>query len=98
MNLTTSQILMLAGMALAFGGYFALTWHKHQKGRELIMARDKRLYPDNYDQLQKADRKRLYRIHTWQAAWDRAGKLYAAIGISGVAVFLYSIILRASSG
>ena len=42
-----------------------------QKGRELITARDKRLYPDNYDQLQKADRKRLYRIHTWQEAWDR---------------------------
>ena len=93
--MTTSKLLMLVGLVLAFGGYFALTWHKHKKGRELITARDKRLYPDNYDQLQKSDRKRLYRIHTWQEAWDGTGKLFAAIAISGVAVFLYSIILSA---
>jgi len=93
MNMTLSQFLMLAGLVLAFSGYFALTWHKHKKGREMIMARDRRLYPANYEELKKSDRKRLYRIHTWQEAWDGFGKLYAGISAVGVAMFFYSILL-----
>jgi hypothetical protein len=91
MNLSPSQIAMLAGLFLMFGGYFALTWHKYTKGRAMIIARDKRLYPDNYASLQKSDRKRLYRIHTWQEAWDSTGKLYAGISVSGIILFMTSL-------
>lgn len=93
MMLDTAQILMLFGLALAFGGYFGLTFRKHQAGREMIQQRDERLYPPDYDQLTKTDRRRLYRIHTWAAVWDPVGKLLAAIALGGVLMFIYSILL-----
>lgn len=88
-----AQALMLFGLVIAFAGYFALTWHKHQKGREMIMAKDERLYPPNYHELKKSDRKRLYRIHTWQKAWDPIGKVYAVVAAIGVAMFLLSLVI-----
>ena len=92
-DLNASQSLMLFGLLIAFASYFALTWHKHQKGREMILSKDKRLYPTNYHELTKSDRKRLYRIHTWKEAWDGMGKVYAIFAAIGVFMFVLSVLL-----
>ena len=92
-HLDFAQTLMLAGLALAFGAYFALTWHKHKKGREMIISKDERLYPDDYDTLTKSDRKRLYRVHSWHEAWDGTGKFLALLSAAGVAMFVASLIV-----
>lgn len=92
-SMNTSQLLMLAGLVIGFGGYFALVWHKHLKGRTMIINRDQRLYPTNYEQLSKADRRRLYRIHSWREAWDTSGKTLAAVSGFGVVAFVASLFL-----
>ncbi|MFZ1814579.1 MAG: hypothetical protein WBO55_18205 [Rhizobiaceae bacterium] len=88
-----SQIMMLAGMGIFFVAYLALIARKHQAGKQMIMERDARLYPPDYDSLNKADRRRLYRIHTWRAAWDMIGKLLAALAAFGVLLFLTSVVI-----
>ncbi|MGB7288169.1 MAG: hypothetical protein WBC71_14665 [Salaquimonas sp.] len=92
-GLNASQALMLLGLILIFGGYFALTFRKYQKGKAMIIAKDKRLYPDNYAELQKSDRKRLYRTHTWKEAWDEVGKAYAGVSVVGIVMFILSLII-----
>lgn len=93
MNYTFSQTLMILSLGLSFGGYFLLIWHKHKKGKILIINKDPRLYPENYHELQKSDRRRLYRIHTWREAWDNTGKKYAGLTGIGVVLFFISILI-----
>lgn len=92
------QKLMVAGLAIGFGGFFALAFRKFLAGRELIIRRDPRLYPPDFDRLTKADRKRLYRIHSWAAAWDIHGKALAAIAALGVLIFILSVFMTAGRG
>ena len=94
MNLAPPQILMILGLVIAFGGYFALEFHRHKKGRDLISAKDRRLFPPNFEQLSPAERKQLYRSHSWSEAWYLTGKVYAgatAFGLIalGAAAVLY---------
>ena len=94
MSLAPAQILMILGIVIAFGGYFALEFHRHKKGRDLISAKDRRLFPPNFEQLSPAERKQLYRSHSWSEAWDLTGKVYAgatAFGLIalGAAAVLY---------
>lgn len=101
MNLTPSQILAIFGIVIAFGGYFALAFHRHKKGREMIAAKDKRLFPPGFDKLSAAERRRLYRRHSWSQTWDVTGKVYAGAIVFGLvalgaALILYLLELRPS--
>ncbi|MCB1456558.1 MAG: hypothetical protein KDJ48_06455 [Nitratireductor sp.] len=91
-----SQWLMLSGLGMFFIAYFAQLWRKHLAARNMIMNRDLRLYPPNYDELTKADRRRLLRIHTWQAVWDTTGKALTLVAALGVLLFVSSIFLATS--
>ncbi|MCO5133621.1 MAG: hypothetical protein M9908_04550 [Phyllobacteriaceae bacterium] len=93
MSLAPAQILMILGIVIAFGGYFALEFHRHKKGRGLIAARDKRLYPANFEQLSAADRKQLYRNHSWAEAWDMTGKVYAGATVFGLVALGAAVVL-----
>ncbi|MEZ5801824.1 MAG: hypothetical protein R3D29_16830 [Nitratireductor sp.] len=92
-----SQWLMLSGLGMFFLAYFAQLWRKHLAGRDMVMNRDPRLYPPNYDQLTKADRRRLLRIHTWREVWDQTGKTLTLVAALGVLLFVTSIFI-ANSG
>ena len=92
------QKLMVVGLAIGFGGFFALSFRKFLAGRELIIRRDPRLYPPDFDRLTRADRRRLYRIHSWAAAWDIHGKVLAAITAAGVLIFVVSVFVTSGKG
>ncbi|MEZ5871704.1 MAG: hypothetical protein R3D32_07620 [Nitratireductor sp.] len=91
-----SQWMMLSGLGMFFIAYFAQLWRKHLAGRDMIMARDTRLYPPEYDSLTKSDRRRLLRIHTWRAVWDTTGKALTIVAALGVLLFVSSIFLATS--
>ena len=93
MNLAPPQILMILGLVIAFGGYFALEFHRHKKGRDLIAAKDRRLYPPDFEQLSAAERKQLYRTHSWSEAWDLTGKVYAGATVFGLIALAAAAVL-----
>lgn len=93
MNLTPSQILALFGIVIAFGGYFALAFHRHKKGREMIAAKDKRLFPPDFDQLSATERRQLYRRHSWSQTWDMTGRVYAGATVFGLVALGAALIL-----
>lgn len=92
-SLTTNAMLMIVGMVLSFGCYFAFTHRRDKAGHTMLHAKDKRLFPRNHQKLSDEERRKLYKIHTWQAAIDPVGKVLAGFGLIGICIFIYALVM-----
>lgn len=94
MSFTPGQWLMLVGLAAMAAGYFAFTWRQHKVGRSMIAARDRRLFPADFENLSAAERRSLYRRQSFSAAWDTTGRVLAGAGVWGLVIFIAGIVVE----
>ena len=92
-SLTTNAMLMIVGLVLGFGCYFAFMHRKDKAGHTMLHAKDKRLFPRNYQTLSNEQRKELYKIHTFKAALDPVGKVLIGFGLIGICIFGYALVM-----
>src|SRR5680860_296581 len=90
--LSTNAMLMIVGLAVGFGCFFGFMHRKDKAGHTMLHAKDKRLFPHNYQALSNAERKQLYKTHTWQAALDPVGRALAVFCLIGIGIFGYALL------
>lgn len=94
MSFTPGQLLMLGGLVAMAACYFAFVSRRHRLGQAMVAARDKRLYPPNFDSLSADERRALYRQHSFAAAWDTTGRILAGGGAWSFLIFIAGLVIE----